>query len=87
MFKEPPNSDSGKPESENDCASLGEVVVYQPERTAANLFLGYQRRIPNGEGNLNAGVLAKSVSYAFFPAGRLASCLIASTRKSWHRLE
>jgi len=60
IVKEPPNLDSGKPESENDCASLGEVVVYQPERTAANLFLGYPNRIPNGEGNLNAGVLAKS---------------------------
>ena len=35
-------------QSKNDCASTGEVVVYQPERTAVNLFVGYRYRIPNG---------------------------------------
>ncbi len=35
---------SGTPESENNCASTGEVVVYQPERTAANPVLFCRRR-------------------------------------------
>jgi hypothetical protein len=46
MFEEPLYFGSGAPESENDCASLGEVVVYQPERTAVNLFLSYQSPYP-----------------------------------------
>ena len=44
----------GAPRSKNDCASQGEVVVYQPERTAVNPFNRYQYRFFNG--NSNAGV-------------------------------
>ena len=51
--------DSGAPESENDCASSGEVVVYQPERTAVNLFVDYQCLNRNGKGKSDAGIPAK----------------------------
>ena len=49
----------GAPESKNDCASPGEVVVYQPERTVVNVFVCYRNRILNGQGNPCAGILAK----------------------------
>jgi hypothetical protein len=48
MLNEPPSFATGEPESENDCASTGEVVVYQPERTHVNLFVSCPYRIPNG---------------------------------------
>src|SRR6476620_3537026 len=38
---------SGQSRSKNDCASSGEVVVYQPERTAVNPFGRYPYPTPN----------------------------------------
>jgi hypothetical protein len=58
-FQEPPISFTGAPESENDCASSGEVVVYQPERTAVNLFVDYQCLNRNGKGKSDVGIPAK----------------------------
>src|SRR5579863_10002585 len=51
------------PMSKNDCASPGEVVVYQPERTAVNQFVHYKYRFPNGQGNPDARILAKVSTY------------------------
>ena len=49
----------GTPRSKNDCATSGEVVVYQPERTAVNLFDYYRNRALNGQGSPDPGILAK----------------------------
>ena len=45
------------PESKNDCASPGEVVVYQPERRAVNQFVRYLYRIPRAEARLTVSWL------------------------------
>src|SRR5215469_14755104 len=58
VFKSRPRC-PGTSRSKNDCASSGEVVVYQPERTAVNLFDYYRNRALNGQGSPDPGILAK----------------------------